>query len=285
MKNKKRYCIFAFISFTFFLVFLVFPISSAQAAVCTCSCETSDIAPTAEQCNKGPQTVNDGDACSNYCISDSKCQKKSCDPKQVKCCVTPPTNQGGSWTCVANTTNCPNTVQATDQECEKIQGCPQFGQPVSAVTGCCIYPEKDDANKSLCANNQTAAQCASGDWKEKKNCSEFSQCSKTSEGPAPATGSGAGGAALRFPNPLGTLEGSLILGRILQLLTGFMGGIALLVFIWGGFLWLTSGGNVEKIKKAQSIIVWAALGLAVIAASYIIVRFIIVAIATGAGVR
>lgn len=88
---------------------------------------------------------------------------------------------------------------------------------------------------------------------------------------------------LRFPNPLGTLEGSLILGRVLQLLTGFMGGIALLVFIYGGLLWLTSGGNVEKIKKAQSILVWAALGLAVIASAYIIMRFVITAIASGAG--
>lgn len=89
---------------------------------------------------------------------------------------------------------------------------------------------------------------------------------------------------LRFPNPLGTLEGELIIGRVLQLLTGFMGGIALLVFIYGGLLWLTSGGNVEKIKKAQSVIVWAALGIAVIAGSYIIVRFVITAISSGAGV-
>lgn len=90
--------------------------------------------------------------------------------------------------------------------------------------------------------------------------------------------------AVALPNPLGTTNAAVIVGRIIGILIGFVGGIALLVFIYGGFQWLTALGNPEKIKKGRDIMLWAVLGMAIMFGSYIVARFIIVAITTGAGV-
>ncbi len=74
-----------------------------------------------------------------------------------------------------------------------------------------------------------------------------------------------------------------ILGRVIKIILGISGSLALASIMYGGFLWLTSGGSVETITKARNIIVWAALGLVVIFASYAIVStvFDIVSQATG----
>jgi hypothetical protein len=66
-----------------------------------------------------------------------------------------------------------------------------------------------------------------------------------------------------------------LIGLALRIILGLMGSIALLMFVYGGFLWLTSGGSADKIKKAKDILVWATIGLVVIFASYTLVDFII----------
>lgn len=86
-----------------------------------------------------------------------------------------------------------------------------------------------------------------------------------------------------LPNPLGIDSVPSLIGRVIQGLTGIVGSIALAMFLYGGFLWLTSAGNNEKIKKGKEILIWAVLGLALIFSSYIIVNFVITGITTGAG--
>ena len=79
-----------------------------------------------------------------------------------------------------------------------------------------------------------------------------------------------------LPNPLGnvTTPQSLV-GNIINYVLGVVGSIALIMFIYGGFTWLTSGGSAESIKKGREIIVWAAIGLIVIFLSYGLVKFLI----------
>ncbi|OGB81033.1 MAG: hypothetical protein A2535_09020 [Burkholderiales bacterium RIFOXYD2_FULL_59_8] len=55
---------------------------------------------------------------------------------------------------------------------------------------------------------------------------------------------------------------------------GVMGSIALAMFIYGGVLWMIAAGNAERSKKGMQIIVWSALGVMVILASYVIVSFV-----------
>ncbi|MDP3971077.1 MAG: hypothetical protein Q8P90_05315 [bacterium] len=68
-------------------------------------------------------------------------------------------------------------------------------------------------------------------------------------------------------------EPILIIGAIIQALLGIVGAATLLMFIWGGFKVLFSGGNEEKIKKGRSTLLWAAIGLAIILSSYAILQY------------
>lgn len=69
-------------------------------------------------------------------------------------------------------------------------------------------------------------------------------------------------------NPLGSSDVRVIIGYLIQAALGVSGTIALAFFIWGGFLWLTSQGNTDKIKKGRDTLIWAAIGLAIIFSGY-----------------
>lgn len=94
---------------------------------------------------------------------------------------------------------------------------------------------------------------------------------------APVAGGGGGGDSRTIlRNPLGTVTDiSQIVGNVLRALFGILGSIALLMFIYGGFTWLTSGGAAEKIQKGKDTMVWAVLGIAIVFAAYTIVNFVI----------
>lgn len=70
----------------------------------------------------------------------------------------------------------------------------------------------------------------------------------------------------------------VLAGRIIKTILGIVGVLALLMFIYGGILWMTSGGSAEKIKKGKDTIVWAVIGLAFIFFSYTILEFILKAL-------
>ncbi|MDD4995084.1 MAG: hypothetical protein PHW53_01275 [Patescibacteria group bacterium] len=69
-----------------------------------------------------------------------------------------------------------------------------------------------------------------------------------------------------------------MIGRIIQYALGIVGSIALLIFVAGGFIWLTSAGNADRIKSGKNMIVWAVIGLAVIFSAYAITKFILTAL-------
>jgi len=82
--------------------------------------------------------------------------------------------------------------------------------------------------------------------------------------------------AVNLLNPLGstTLTTQQLIGLMIGAILGIVGSIALVMFIIGGFQWMTAGGNMERIKKGRDTLIWATLGLVVIFAAYAILRFI-----------
>lgn len=74
---------------------------------------------------------------------------------------------------------------------------------------------------------------------------------------------------------LGTsdLESTVI--KIVQWLLGFLGLIAVIFILYGGFVWMTAAGNEEKVSKAKKIIGAAAIGLIVVLVAWAIVIFVI----------
>ena len=89
--------------------------------------------------------------------------------------------------------------------------------------------------------------------------------------------------ATTLDNPLGNsnVDPRLIVGNIIRAILGIVGSLALGVFILGGFFWVISAGNEEKIKKGKDMVMWAAFGLALIFFSYAIVSFVINAVVGG----
>lgn len=85
----------------------------------------------------------------------------------------------------------------------------------------------------------------------------------------------------KLTNPLGTSDIPTLIGRVIKAALGIVGSIALLMFIYGGFLWLTSAGNEQKISKGKNVLIWASIGLAIIFLSYSLVGFVIQGITGG----
>ncbi len=56
---------------------------------------------------------------------------------------------------------------------------------------------------------------------------------------------------------------------------GISGSAALLIFIYGGVMFLISAGNSERVKKGQQILVGAVIGIVIVFAAYTIIGFII----------
>ncbi len=75
-------------------------------------------------------------------------------------------------------------------------------------------------------------------------------------------------------DPKGKVEIEEIVGTAIKTVTQIMGSLALLVFVYGGFLWLTSAGNSEHVKKGTSAMLWAAIGIFIIFSSYAIITLI-----------
>lgn len=82
-------------------------------------------------------------------------------------------------------------------------------------------------------------------------------------------------------NPLGETDVRLIFARVISAALSIVGSFALLMFVYGGVLWMTSHGDPKMVTKGKDTITWAVLGLVVIFASYAIVNALIVGITTG----
>ncbi len=65
-----------------------------------------------------------------------------------------------------------------------------------------------------------------------------------------------------------------IVVRIINIALSLLGIIAVSLIIYGGFLWMTSEGNEERISKAKGILKGAVIGLIIILAAWGIVAFI-----------
>ena len=63
--------------------------------------------------------------------------------------------------------------------------------------------------------------------------------------------------------------------RVTEIILGIVGSLALLMFIYGGLMFIISSGNSEKVTKAKEIIIGAVIGLVIVFTSYMIIQFTI----------
>lgn len=67
----------------------------------------------------------------------------------------------------------------------------------------------------------------------------------------------------------------ILIGRIIQIALSFLGVIAILIIMYAGFLWMSSGGEEEKISQARTILKNGVIGLVIILSAWGIATFII----------
>jgi len=92
------------------------------------------------------------------------------------------------------------------------------------------------------------------------------------------------GETIALENPIGAgTDINTILGSGIKVALGVVGSLSLLVFVYGGFLWLTSAGSSEKVKKGWDTMIYAAIGLFVIFSSYAILNTVLNGIVGGSG--
>ena len=84
---------------------------------------------------------------------------------------------------------------------------------------------------------------------------------------------------------LAATDPRIIIARIIQYALGLLGIIAVSLIIYGGFLWMTSAGNEERLERAKKVLRDAAIGLAIILAAFGIATFVLSRLlaATGLG--
>jgi type IV secretion system pilin len=62
---------------------------------------------------------------------------------------------------------------------------------------------------------------------------------------------------------------------VINTILGFIGTFFLILVIWGGYDWMFSGGNEERVTKAKQRIKMAVNGLIIVLVAYILTNFII----------
>lgn len=63
--------------------------------------------------------------------------------------------------------------------------------------------------------------------------------------------------------------------NIISWFLGLLGLIAVVMILYGGFVWMTAGGNEDKVDTAKQIISAAAIGLVIVLIAWAIVNFVI----------
>ncbi len=65
------------------------------------------------------------------------------------------------------------------------------------------------------------------------------------------------------------------IGGIVNIVLGFLGILATLIILLGGFKWMTSQGNTEKVDEAKKLIGAGIVGLVIILTAYAVSRFVL----------
>ena len=88
-------------------------------------------------------------------------------------------------------------------------------------------------------------------------------------------------AAVELVNPINVSDPREIIANLIKAILSVVGSLALLMFVYGGVLWITSFGDAKRIEKGKTILIWTVLGLAIIASAYVLVNAVILGLTEG----
>ena len=74
-----------------------------------------------------------------------------------------------------------------------------------------------------------------------------------------------------------------LVGNIIKTLLGLTGVIFLVLIIVAGDLWMTAGGNAERLSKARHIMINAIIGIVAVLGAYVATNFVVETVLTWVG--
>ena len=74
-----------------------------------------------------------------------------------------------------------------------------------------------------------------------------------------------------------------IIAAVIRVVLGFLGIIAVLIVVTGGFKYMTAGGNDDDVVEARQMMVAGAIGLVIVLASFGLASFAMNALSTAVG--
>ncbi len=88
---------------------------------------------------------------------------------------------------------------------------------------------------------------------------------------------------LEYGTELGltTTDIRVTIGRIINAFLGVLGIVAVLIVLYAGFLWMTAGGDAQRVQTAKRWLINGVIGLIIILSSYAIASFVLNAVIQG----
>jgi len=82
---------------------------------------------------------------------------------------------------------------------------------------------------------------------------------------------------------LGNRDPRVIIASVVQVILGFLGVLAVILIMYGGFVWMTAGGDADKVQRARDILTSAGIGLLIILSAFSIATFVLRALLGASG--
>ncbi len=74
---------------------------------------------------------------------------------------------------------------------------------------------------------------------------------------------------------LGQEDLDTTIAQLIRVVLAFLGVIAVIIVLIGGFQWMTAGGSDERVAEAKKRLIAGVIGLAIILAAYAITSFVV----------
>ena len=85
---------------------------------------------------------------------------------------------------------------------------------------------------------------------------------------------------LQASTGLGGTDPREIAAKVINVILGFLGIIAVVLILIGGFMWMTAAGNDDNVATAKKIMTAGIIGLVIVLAAFGIAKFVVNALIT-----
>lgn len=134
---------------------------------------------------------------------------------------------------------------------------------------------------AACFTSRGCAASGAGCAYTCEECKEVGETCPPSGAASGAAEEASGGPRKLQPRGIGNISLQALAGRFANVLIGISGSVALLMFVYGGFMMLTSAGDDSKVGAGKNAIKWATIGLIVIFGAYAILSALFGALGVG----